>query len=181
MMMRDGKAVKKEMKEDNKKEKKQSKKEKKAKEAEARNWLETALAEAEEAEYALEAAARTRVEPRHAGQNGSMSSEILRIHRRLRGKQYVDPRNQSMSFRGWTLVPADNKAGYKGVSQNGKKRWSAYFGRKPLGQADSPEQAALLYARHIGKEESAKQAQLVAERSTRVSFSQDQSATAQVT
>ena len=89
MMMRDVKAVKKEMKEDNKKEKKQSKKEKKAKEAEARNWLETALAEAEEAEYALEAAARTRVEPRHAGQNGSMSSEILRIHHRLRGKQYV--------------------------------------------------------------------------------------------
>ena len=37
------------------------------------------------------------VEPRLAGQNRSMSSEILRVHRRLRGKQYVDPRNQSMS------------------------------------------------------------------------------------
>ena len=37
------------------------------------------------------------VEPMLAGQNRSMPSEILRIHRRLRGKQYVDPRNQSMS------------------------------------------------------------------------------------
>ena len=63
---------------------------------------------------------------------------------------------------GLSLVPSDNAAGYRGVTYLSSGRWAATVDAKHIGVANSPAQAALIYARCIGKEESARQAALAA-------------------
>ena len=59
------------------------------------------------------------------------------------------------------LVPADTRSGFKGVSRGGRKfKADIWKGGKQrfLGTFDTPEEAALAYARHVGENRAAAKA-----------------------
>ena len=66
----------------------------------------------------------------------------------------------AVAAQGFELVPANNTCGFKGVGRDGGKfRAEVSAGeRRYLGLFDTAEEAALAYARHVGKERAAAEA-----------------------